>query len=112
MLNRNMLMVPLLFLLCACAQLGLQPAESFNDRVGYAFATQTAVLSAATSALNAGDISSADAKTVMSISNNAKALIDSARVVHAAGDTKAADKKLTMAVSVLTELQNYLRNRK
>lgn len=104
-----LVLISALLFVASCASLGLEPAESFEDRVGYALGTHTAVLQATTRALNLGEISSAEAEDVASLADRSRALIDTARRVHAAGDTDQASRTLAMAITVLNELQAYLR---
>lgn len=108
---KNLKLLPILLLLTACGALGIQQPQSFNDRAGYAIATHTAVIDATVSALNFGDITSAEAESVAEISDQARKLIDTALRIKVAGDTEGADKTLGAAVAILTELQTYLRRR-
>lgn len=98
-------------LLCACAQFGVQPAQSFDERLAYAYATNTAVREASTSSLNAGTISAEDMEHVIELNDQARALLDAARMASGAGDLGTAEARLSLAVSVLTQLQAYLRER-
>ena len=111
MYKRNLALVPVLVLLFACESLGLPSANTFENRIGVAYATQTAVLDATTQALAVGEISSAEAESVAKISDNLKTLLNAARTVHATGDTDSADRTLRMATTLLEELQKYLRSR-
>jgi len=97
---------------CAgCAQLGLAPADTFNERVAYSLATHTAVLQATTNALNAGSISSADGEMVAKLADESRALIDAARVVEASGDIKTANGRLLLATNILVQLQGFINSR-
>lgn len=102
--------LPLLWLLVAgCASLGLAPASSFSDRLAYSYGTHTAVLTAATASLEAGEISSEDATRVLKVADQARQTLDAARVAAGAGDIATAEGQLQLAASLLTELQTYLR---
>jgi hypothetical protein len=101
----------ILFLLCSCAQLGIAPAQSFDQKLAYAEQVDTAVLTASTSAVRAQQISSDDHQKVITVADQAKALIDSARPLSTT-DPTAANAKLALATSVLQQLQNYLNSRK
>ncbi len=104
-------LLPLILLLSACASLGIAPAQSLEQKIAYAQGVDTAVLTASTSALRAGKISADDHEHVIAIAEQAKALIDSAKLL-ATTDATAANAKLQMATVILTELQNYLNSRK
>lgn len=100
-------LVALLTLLASCAQLGLAPAQSFDQKLAYAYGTHTAVLQAATSALTAKVITVDDAKQVATLADQSRALLDAARI---AGDPTEASNKLLLATAILTQLQAYLQS--
>lgn len=102
--------LPLLALLIAgCASLGLAPASSFSDRLAYSYGTHTAVLTAATASLEAGEIGSEDATRVLKVADQARQALDAARAAAGVGDIATAEGRLQLAASLLTELQTYLR---
>jgi hypothetical protein len=99
-----------LFVLCGCSTLGFAPAQSFDEQLGYGYATYTAVLQAAASAQTAGTLSPTDVRYVAQIADQVRPLLDAARSVETTNPAGAAD-KLHLAVSLLTELQTWLRGR-
>ena len=99
-----------LIALAACAQLGLAPAQTFDQKLAYAYGSNTAALEAATSSLNAGTIKSADMENVIQLHGQVKTLLDAAKTTAAAGDMTTAQSKLALALTSLTELQSYLRS--
>ncbi len=100
-----------LVLLCSCAQLGIAPAQSFDQKLAYAEQIDTAVLTASTAALRDQQISSADHQKMIALADQAKGLIDSARLLSTS-DLTAANQKLTLATAILQRLQTYLTSRK
>jgi hypothetical protein len=98
-----------LLLLAGCASLGLAPASSITDRVAYAYGSHTAVLQSATAALEAGDIGVEDAQRVLKVADQARDALDAAKLAIDAGDVSTAEGRLQLALSILTELQAYLR---
>lgn len=100
----------LLLILSACSTLGVAPAETFAQRLAYAYSTHTAILATATNALNAGTIKSTDAQEVLKLADESRALLDGAKAV-AATDPVVAGNKLALASGILTELQKYLQTR-
>lgn len=106
---RRLACLAFLAVLTACSSLGLPPAQSFNDRLGYAIAAHTAVLETTRRSLDLGEITSAEASELAAIADNARALIGSARTVHAAGDVELAEQRLAVVLTLLQELQTYLR---
>ena len=101
-----------LLLLAGCAQIGLAPASGLSDRIAYAFGTHTAVLESTTAALEAGDIGVEDAQRVLKVADQARQALDAARIAVGSGDVSTAEGRLQLAVSLLTELQSYLRRQK
>lgn len=102
------LSLTLVLLLCSCAQFGLTTPQGFDQQLANAFGVHTAVVSATTTALTAGSISSSDAEHVQTIANTSRTLLDTARAAEAAGDTAGAQKNLVLALSALQALQTYL----
>ena len=100
-----------LILLAGCAQLGLAPAQSFDQKLAYAYGTHIAVQQTATQALTAGDITSADAEQVLKLADESRALLDGARAASGAGDPSTAEGRLVLATTILTQLQAYLRSK-
>lgn len=99
----------LALLLTGCATFGLAPASSFSDRLAYGYGTHTAVLTAATDSLEAGEIGTQDAQRVLTVADEARTALDAARVAAGAGDATTAEGRLQLATALLAELQTYLR---
>jgi hypothetical protein len=95
----------------ACSSLGLAPAQTFEQKLAYAYGTHTAVLETAATATRAGTLSQAEAKAVLAMADQSRSLLDSARAVYAANDQAGANSKLTLAVGILTQLQTFLNAR-
>lgn len=105
---RQWFVLALLALLTGCAALGLQPAESFNERLAYQYGNATAVLKAATSSYSVGALSKADFQTVIDGTDQAKGVLDTARIAYNAGDIQTAEGRLLVAIELLTILQQKL----
>lgn len=97
-----------LVLLCSCSWLGLTTPKTFDQQLANAYGVHTAVISATTTALNAGSLSSADAIQVQTIATTSRRLLDTAKAAEIAGDTAGAQKNLVLAMSALQALQTYL----
>lgn len=102
---------PLLLIVAACAQLGLEPASTLRERLAYAYGSHTAVLQATTRSLEAGDIGSEDATRVLKIADESRKALDAAKLAVDAGDISTAEGRLQLATALLTELQSYLRRK-
>lgn len=96
--------------LVACGTLFVAP-QSFSERLAAGYIAHTAVTTAATNALRAGDISSADAEHVLKIGAEARAVLDAAKLANDAGDVATAQGRLAMAVAIITQLQTFLREK-
>lgn len=102
---------PLLFLLTACASLGLAPASSFEERLAYAVSQNAAVRNAAAVSLERQEIALEDAQRVLKITDEVRTALDAAKLASGAGDVSTAEGRLQLATAILIELQNYLRSR-
>ncbi len=108
---RKLAIIPFLFLLAACAQLGLAPASTFEERLAYAVSQNAAVRNAAAVSLERQEIALEDAQRVLKITDEVRTSLDAAKVAAGAGDVSTAEGRLQLATAILVELQNYLRNR-
>lgn len=98
-------------LLTACAQVGLAPAESFDQKLAYGYSTVAAVRTSAADALKAGTITVSDARQALVITDTARSALDAAGTANVAGDMSTAIGKLTAATALLTQLQQYLQSK-
>lgn len=98
----------LAFAILACSQLGLAPAENLEQKIAYAYGTNTGVRNAAASALENGRLGKSEAVAVLEITNQVRSLLDASKAALGAGDVATAEGRLTLAVSLLTALQSRL----
>lgn len=110
-MKTKLLVIPLLFLLTACAPLGLAPASSFEERLAYAVSQNAAVRNAAAASLERQEIALDDAQRVLKITDEVRTSLDAAKIAAGAGDVSTAEGRLQLATAILVELQNYLRSR-
>ena len=108
---KRILAVALLAFLTGCAQLGLTPTQTFDNKLAYAYGANTAIREASTSALNAGTITSADMEFIIPLNRQARQILDAAKAATALGDLKTAEAKLLLATGILAQLQTYLRSK-
>jgi hypothetical protein len=100
------LLLPLLLLvLSACTTLGLEPAQSLQDRVAYVTSGADALVVTATNELAAHSISSADAQYVSTAGRQLSPLL---AAVVSDPDPKSAEGRLQLAESTLKQLQAYV----
>lgn len=100
-----------LVLVAGCGALGLQEPGGFNDRLAYATGIHTSVVQASTNALNAHEITSAQADKIMTIAEESRTALDAARIAAGAGDITTAEGRLQFITAALTSLQTFLRTR-
>lgn len=105
------LMLAACVFLAGCQSLGLASAQSFDDKLAYAYGSHTAIQKATATALDLKDITSADAEHVLKLADESRALLDAARTAANAGDVSTAEGRLLLASSILTQLETYLRTR-
>lgn len=98
-------------ILQGCAGLGLEKPKSFKDDYAYALGQITAVRQAATTALDARQITIADAQYALQLTDQSRQYLESARTVAEAGDELKGKSQLALATTVLTKLQAYLNAR-
>ncbi len=98
----------LAIVLAACATFG---GLSLDEKLGAAQISVTNVVKAATTAVQAGTLSSANAQSVLNMAQGAKDIIATARADEAAGNTTGASTELTLATSALTALQTFLNDK-
>lgn len=104
------LILVLTLVLSACA--AFAPPKSLDQRMAYAYATHTAVLSAAASSVAAGELSPSDGQQVLALADQSRRILDGARLAAGAGDISQAEGQLRLATSVLLELQRHIRGAK
>jgi len=98
----------LVFFMLGCSSVGLAPAQNMEQRIAYAYATNFGLRNSAATALNGGRIEAKEAGAALEITNQARTLLDAARMANGVGDTKTAEARLVLALSVLQALQNRL----
>lgn len=105
------ILFPLLFLLTACASLGLAPAKTFDERWSYAQGQTTGLRDASTRALDAKLIASGDMEYCISLADRSTQMLALARSAYAGGDVSTAEGRLRLVSNILTELEQYLTKR-
>lgn len=101
----------LMILVSACASLGLTEPKSLDDRLAYAYGNVTGLREATATLLEQGNIASSDGEYVLKVTDQSRAMLDSARTVSDAGDMTVAQDRLEVALAVMEELNKYLDRR-
>ena len=97
----------LLAAVVGCAQLGVPAPQTFNQNLAVAASVNTEVRQTATTLLQAGKLSVADAENIQKQANTAREGLDVARSLSGT-DLGGATNKLTAATAILQALQAYL----
>lgn len=97
--------------LAACASIGLEKAESFGDRLAYAYGIESAVYTAAAQSYRAGEIDDKDKQDILDAGDVAHKALEAAQLAYEAGDLKTAEARLNAAVLLLTRVQESLRSK-
>jgi hypothetical protein len=109
-LYRNTMAMLLILTLTACAQLGLQAPQTFNQKAAVAYGTVTQIRETAVPLLAAKKISAEDAQNTQASADVARLGVDTARRLHAA-DPNAADARISAVITSLNALAAYLASR-
>lgn len=93
--------------LFGCAQMGMQPADTFNKKIGAAYVTAQTIAETAAYAERSGQLGGGDVANIIVTGRAAIAALDVAVQVHATNPA-SGDAKLTATLAILTALQAYL----
>jgi hypothetical protein len=96
-----------LVLVTACA--AWQPAQTFEQKLAYAYSVHTAVLNTAATGVSLGELKAEDGQMVLRLADESRVLLDASRAAMGAGDVTTAEGQLALATQILVQLQMYLR---
>lgn len=96
-------------LLSACVS--LEAPKSFNERLAYGYASVAASRATATAMLERGRITVADARNAQALADQSRTALDIARGAFTSGDLSTAESQLNLALSVLTSLEAFLKEK-
>lgn len=91
-----------------CAATGTVAPQSLDEGLAAAESQVSGLEQSSAQALAMGTIKVADAREVLTIGDQAVALIQSARAAEKTGDTATAQGKLSLATALLAQLAAYL----
>lgn len=107
----RIVLLALLLLVMACAQVGIPTAQTFNEKLSAGYALNAGLRQTATDLLTAKKISVDDAQNVLASTDAARIGLDVARNLSKT-DMNAAEGKLAAVHTGLVALQTYLAGRK
>lgn len=102
-----MIMLAVVFTASGCAQLGIAPADTFNKQLAVSVAINTEIRGTATTLLQLGKISRADAENVLAQTDVAREGLNVARSLSGT-DLTSATGRLEATTAALRALQAYL----
>lgn len=94
--------------IAGCAALGLQSADTFNQKLAYSYGQVTAARNGAAAAVSAGQMAVEDAKHVQEMADQARKGLDLTKSYAAVGNIQAANTQLALEQATLAALQAYL----
>jgi hypothetical protein len=110
--------------LAGCAYIGLETADTFNQKLAYAYGQVTAARKGATSVITAScptpappvqtdacKAAVADGKHIQAMADEARQGLDLAKTYAAAGNLQQANMQLQLESAALTALSTYLASR-
>ena len=96
-------------MVAACA--GMVAPKNTEQSVAYGYATLAGVRNTTADLLAAGKIKREDAVQVQEIADQARVLLDAAKVASGINDLPTATAKMQLALSVLGNLEAYLKTK-
>jgi hypothetical protein len=90
-----------------CQSLGLTTPQTFDQKLAYGYAGVTTALNTVTTALSAGQLSSAQATQANSLVLQAKVILDTARSEEGT-NLSSAQNDLTLALTAMNAVETYL----
>ena len=87
----------------------LEAPKTFNDKLAYGYASLTASRSTATDLLQRQRIAKDEAVQIQALADQTRSGLDLARGTALKGDMVSAQGQLDLALSVLTQLEAYLK---
>jgi hypothetical protein len=106
---RTLVLVLSTLLLAACVS--LEAPKSFNERLAYGYASVSASRATATAMLERGRISVEEARNAQALADQSRAALDIARGTYGSGDVSTAEGQLQLALTVLTSLETFLKEK-
>lgn len=101
------LLMPLLLVACVA----LESPKTFNEKVAYGYSWVTTSRNVAAQLLQSKRIDKDDAVQVQAFADQARSLLDVARATAAKGDPASAESKVELALSVLAQVDAFLKSR-
>jgi hypothetical protein len=107
-----------ILLLAACFILAMIPGcvsleapKSFNERLAYAYGGVSASRATAGALLERGRISVDEARNAQALADQSRTALDLARGAAGQGDMSTANGQLELALTVLTSLEKFLKEK-
>jgi hypothetical protein len=94
--------------LAACA--AIEAPKTFNERLAYGYASVAASRNTAASMVERGRISKDEGKKVQALADQARAALELSKGLFDKGDLRGAEGQLQLALTVLTQLEAYLKS--
>lgn len=101
---KMLILVAIVAIISGCA------SSSFDERWATGMALNTGIRAASTQALNEKKISVTEAKQILTMNDQARAILDEAEK-HRKTDLKTAEGKLTLAESVIQAIRRFFAGR-
>jgi hypothetical protein len=109
--------IAILFILAVIAAsmipgcVSLEAPKSFNERLAYAYGGVSASRATAGALLERGRISVDEARNAQALADQSRTALDLARGAAGRGDMTTADGQLQLALTVLTSLEKFLKEK-
>jgi predicted negative regulator of RcsB-dependent stress response len=87
----------------------IEAPKSFNERLAYGYASVAASRNTAASMVERGRITKDEGKKVQALADQARAALELSKGLFDKGDLRGAEGQLNLALTVLTQLEAYLK---
>ena len=101
------LLATLILLLAACV--AMEAPKTFNERLAYGYASVAAAADTASSMVERGRLTKEQGRQALSLVDQARTALDASGAFYAKGDIGTAQGQLELALSVLVQLESYLK---
>lgn len=105
---KTLTLAAVVLLLGACASLGLQKPQSFDEQLANAYGVHTAILTSLATAVSQGIIPASEGRDFNVKVENARVVLDAAREAERTKDLTSAAARLSAALQALTTIQTAL----
>lgn len=111
LLSKSRWLITFMLSLALAACVSLEAPKSFEERLAYGYASVAASRATTTAMLERGRITVDEARNAQALADQSRTALDLARGTFKAGDISTAESQLNLALTVLTSLEAFLKEK-